>query len=55
MIAWVVLGFYHVVLSNWAVLYCVGDWVVGGLEEGGGQHAGCHWGEGWGGVVVTRL
>ena len=30
----VVLWFYCVVLSIWAVLYSVGDWVVGGLEEG---------------------
>ena len=54
-IALVVLGFSCVWLSILAVLYCVGDWVVGGLEEGGGENALGHWGEGRLGVVVTRL
>ena len=35
----VVLWFYCVVWSIWAVLHSVGDWVVGGLEEGGGEDA----------------
>ena len=55
MIAWVLLGFHRVLLSILAVLYSVGDWVVGGLEEGGGEHALGHRGEGWGGVVISRL
>ena len=36
----VVLRFYCVVLSILAVLYSVGHRVVGGLEEGGREHAG---------------